>query len=180
MSVTGEAFEFPSKPRCFFSLPSKAANCHQLQPPRAAASHGSDTTQRPVPLTARPALPQRRSRPRRADSAAAHPPVPPLRTAEPPPPLPVAPPGSARAAPRRLLLRRPTTWRRGRGPPAVLGGGGRGLRAPPGARVGVVPHRELWVPWPRPVKLTEERRSSEAPSVATPLTLTSSRPLGTV
>lgn len=100
MSVTGEAFEFPSKPRCFFSLPSKAANCHQLQPPRAAASHGSDTTQRPVPLTARPALPQRRSRPRRADSAAAHPPVPPLRTAEPPPPpLPVAPPGSARAAP---------------------------------------------------------------------------------
>lgn len=83
-------------------------------------------------------------------------------------------------APRRLLLRRPTTWRRGRGPPAVLGGGGRGLRAPPGARVGVVPHRELWVPRTRPVKLTEERRSSEAPSVATPLTLTSSRPLGTV
>lgn len=46
-----------------------------------------------------PRAPQRRSRPRRADSAAAHPPVPPLRTAEPPPPLPVAPPGSARAAP---------------------------------------------------------------------------------
>lgn len=86
----------------FFFFPSRATNCHQLQPPpRAAASHGSDTTQRPVPLTARPALPQRRSRPRRADSAAAHPPVPPLRTAEPPPPppLPVAPPGSARAAP---------------------------------------------------------------------------------
>lgn len=164
----------------FFPSRRKRRTATNFSPPRAAASHGSDTTQRPVPLTARPALPQRRSRPRRADSAAAHPPVPPLRTAEPPPPLPVAPPGSARAAPRRLLLRRPTTWRRGRGPPAVLGGGGRGLRAPPGARVGVVPHRELWVPRTRPVKLTEERRSSEAPSVATPLTLTSSRPLGTV
>lgn len=165
----------------FFFFPSRATNCHQLQPPPepqllTAATQRSDpsrsppaprylsaapgpaalTAPPPTPLSPRSAQPSRRRRRRYL-----------LRR-----------PGAP--APHRLLLRRPTTWRRGRGPPAVLGGGGRGLRAPPGARVGVVPHRELWVPWPRPVKLTEERRSSEAPSVATPLTLTSSRPLGTV
>lgn len=101
MLVTGDTFEFPSKLRLFvvcFS-PSRRRTATNFSPPsRSFSRQQHNAALRPAHRP--PRAPQRRSRPRRADSAAAHPPVPPLRTAEPPPPpLPVAPPGSARAAP---------------------------------------------------------------------------------